>query len=590
MRLAAPRPTHRSATPATLLVRFALPLLLPIVACGTVADKSDRFLEGTEPDAPLPTVPRAPGDAVGAPRVVLLAVPGLSASLVERGMREGWMPVLRRLRIDATWQRLAAPGPDERSGAVPAGSTLLLGAAGDPGAAWYVHDRAAEAAFGGAVPPGMGATVPQVGFALSGTIVDRVAGAGRGVLSLRWPVGLVDPGANLLDLRGGAFPDLSFGEGRYVFVRESPDAPARHERAGGVELEIARSTGGRAFDVFRFEVEGPPDGGVDAPRLTSVVEAFLPPDRSRARLLSSEDEVELVAGRWSEPLALRFTTEGGAAIFGRTRAYLRPTGLPRMELLLDAPDFDPVRPPRWQALSTPPELAAEWESRYGPLPGASSGRALQAVLDGVLDARDAAATLEDRHRERRRLLEEAVASGGSALTLQWLPVAEDAARLVAAMSDRDREVELFGRRIAWSDSPEAVASAVDEVVGALVAASSSDVASGDLTVVVVAPYGSTGGEPDPSEGWWAVTRLTGASTASPRLADFAPTIARLLAVSPPHGSRGIAWAYGPPMARLPEVELSHERFVEERDGASDEDAPGDGGPGDEEPAGADPER
>lgn len=559
---------HLSLFPLALLFFSALP------TCG-LSQKTGRFLEGTAPDEEVPTVPRPPQDAdqdrLRGPRVVLLALPGFSAGMAERGMREGWLPVLRRLRIDATWQRLSAGVDAAPMSALRAGSTLLLGAERDPGVPFYVADAAASVLFPDGAPPGYAATLPRLGFPLAGTIYDHAARAGKDALVLRWPVGLADAGRGGRDLRGGALPGVSFGDDGYTAVRETTGERARRVLPHGVVIDVPRSTGGAEFDLFRFEIAGPHDGPIGAPALVTLVEAFASPDRSSVRVASSAGEVEATAGEWSEPLALRFRSTAGQALFARSRVYLRPTGLPRMELLVEAPQFDPLRPPAWQPLSSPPELAAEVEERFRPQhsPTTTAGTPASAILDGIIDPRDAAATLEVDHHDRRRLFEEVIALGDADLVVQWLPLVEDTLKLVHATSDQDREVEMFGQRLPWTSIDLAGAAALDEVIGSVVMAASAARHEEEVTLVVVAPYGITAGRPDATEGWWAVTRLTASSTAAPRLADIAPTVAQLLGIAPLPGVQGIAWSYGPPMPRLPNAEYTHERFVEpeEEDGA-----------------------
>ncbi len=507
-----------------------------VVGCSAVSEKWDRFLEGTEPDRPAPTVPPpplGPDEAAPGPRVVVLSLPGLSADDVERGMRDGLLPGFRHLRTRGTYARLVEGATD----AAAADAALLT--ATEPAGVVAPFARAPV-------------EVPDLGRSISvarpvdagGTTVSaagRIAAAGRRVEIVRAHSAFAPGGAR--SLFGGAWPTLGTGTAPYTLAieRDAPGEPV--VSPGGVRVAVVSPTGDAERDVFLIDVYGPPrlrDGFPSTARLRVTATK----DRARASVIGADDRVELQAGRWSRPMALRFELGEGAPLHGRARLYLRPTGSGRLELYVEPPDFDPTRPPPWQPLSSPPEFVRELAGRVETVPRFSDPLPAAALRDGVLSVGDAAARIEAAFEVERATFERELLGGDFDLLFQSFGLAEQAGRLVSG--DDDAPVVFFGLRVPRHALGDAAAGRLDSLVRSALLVADSGRLGPAVSVVVV---GGTG-----PGAWFAIDRR-GADLRSTSLADVGALPAALLGVPLPRGVTGWVNATGEPMEPLPEVEL-----------------------------------
>jgi len=501
---------------------IALLCFLPVLlSCGTVSDKLTRARQGTEPDRPGVTVPPAPlgpGELPIPPKVVVLSVPGLDPERIEVGMREGWLPNLRRLRTSGTLTRMIAPTPAAATacaaGFFTGGGLDQHGIAGDlrrslsPGvpeavpASYRIDWRPREELFPRGAPDGYPERFPVVRSWLTPkTLPVVLAQSGLRSRILRARAGLsalVSPRTEVLG--AGALPDLSFGRGAYTFAMEDPALPARQVTArGGVLLRSLPSTRGEEFDTFLIRVPGPPRLAADreelappAPEESRQVETTitvrLTKGRSGGLARTSDHQVELTAGRFTEPLILRFEVAPGLELFGRSRLYLRPTGKKLMELYIEPPDFVPSRTPAWQAVSHPAEWAGELERLYGPLPRFGSAFPGEALADGLLDGRDAATALSSSFQAEHRLFSAQLVEGNFDLLYQSFSLLEETALIGPGANE---EVEFFGERVTRLRLLDAATAAIDQLLGEALAVMDSGRLGEQVTVILLAPYGAS---------------------------------------------------------------------------------------------------
>ncbi|MBI4878667.1 MAG: hypothetical protein HY812_03275 [Planctomycetes bacterium] len=492
-------------TTALLLV-----CLCAVLSCDALSDRYDRFMKGTEPDRAEPTVPpppQAPREAPAEPKVAVLAFPGLDLALVERGMMEGWLPGFRRLRTSGTRLQLDARVP---ASATAAAATFRVGAGTSrhgvlddwtmdleggrpvpaPGACRVRMAPLAEL-FPRGAPQGFPPALPLLESRLEQRSFLQDCGAGglRCVV-LRCAVGFPAlTGGKLKVLGAGALPDLSFGTGAYTFAVEDAALPERRETArGGVILRALPATRGAACDTFLIPVAGPPLLGEGASgRAVATIELRAAPDRARATAITSDHRIEVEAGRWSEPLVLRFAAAPGLDVFGRARLYIRPTGTRRMELYVEPPDFDPARPPAWQALSCPRDWGRELTARTGPLPRLAPAFPGAAFADAVLDARDAAAAVAAQFAAERRLFEWALVQGDYDVLYQSFSLLEDAAAIGPGAAE---EIEFLGERVPRQLLLDAATAAADQLVCATLAFVDGGALGRGATVIIYSPYGA----------------------------------------------------------------------------------------------------
>ncbi len=506
---AAPCPASRIGRVRTTTILLFV-CLCAVLSCDALTDRYDRFMKGTEPDRAEPTVPPAPGEpraAPAQPKVVVLALPGLDPELVERGMMEGWLPGFRRLRTNGTLLRLDAHVP---ACATSAAATFLAGAGpsrhgllgdwvvdlegGRPAlAAGACRVRMAPLAelFPRGAPQGFPPSLPLFESRLEERSFLQTTGAGdlRCVV-LRCPVGFPAlAGGSLKILGAGALPDLSFAAGAYTLAVEDAALPERRETPrGGIILRALPATRGAARDTFMIPVAGPPALAAGASgRVVATIELRAASDRSRATAVTPDHRVEVAAGRWSEPLVLRFAVAPGLDLFGRARLYLRPTGTRRMELYVEPPDFDPVRPPAWQALSWPRDWGRELTARTGPLPRLAPAFPGAAFADAVLDARDVAASIASQFAIERHLFEWALVQGDYDVLYQSFPLLEDTAAIGPGAAE---EIEFLGQRVPRQLLLNAATAAADQLVSATLAVVDSGVLGRGVTVIAYSPYGA----------------------------------------------------------------------------------------------------
>ena len=485
-------------------------LVLPaLLSCGTASEKYDRLKEGTAPDRPgmtVPPAPLAPGEGPIPPKIVVLSVPGLDPERVEEGMKDGWLPNFRRLRTNGTLISMVAPLPPS---ATATAASFLTGSglerhriAGDvrrgyqdgapvptPGA-YRVDWSATEELFPRGAPEGYPAQFPMVRSNLSyPSLPALLNGAGLRTRILRSEIGFSAlVGENTEVLGAGAMPDLAFGQGSYTFAKEDRSLPERQRTGrGGILLRSLPSMSGRDFDTFLVPVEGPPGMLPGRPdRIVTVVKVRLSPGRARGTAETGEDLVELVAGHWSRPLVLRFSIGPSLDLFGRSRLYLRPTGKKSMELYIEPTDFVPARTPPWLSLSYPEAWAGDLERLYGPLPRFSSPFPGDALVDGLLDGRDAAAALAASFAAQQRLMEAQLVEGNFDLFYQSFSLLEETALVGPGANE---EIDFFGRRVTRLRLLDAATAAVDKLLGAALAVMDSGKLGEQVTVILLSPYG-----------------------------------------------------------------------------------------------------
>ncbi|MFH0943674.1 MAG: alkaline phosphatase family protein [Planctomycetota bacterium] len=489
-----------------------LTLILPaLLSCGTAQEKYERLKQGTEPDRPGMTVPPAPlgpGEKPIPPKVVVLSVPGLDPERVEQGMKDGWLPSFRRLRTNGTLARTAAPLPPSATATC---ASFLTGSglerhqiAGDvrrgfqegapvpvPGG-YRVDWVPREELFPRGAPEGYPERFPVVRSNLTyPSLPALLNGEGLRTRILRSEIGFSAlVGEHTEVLGAGAMPDLSFEQGSYTFAIEDPSMPERQRTGrGGILLRSLPSTTGREFDTFLVKVEGPPGLLPGQPgRIETVVKVRLSKGRARGTAETAEDQVELLAGRWSRPLVLRFSIGPSLDLFGRSRLYLRPTGKKSMELYIDPPDFVPARTPPWQSLSYPEDWAGELERHYGPLPRFSSAFPADALVDGLLDGRDAAAALAASFEAEQRLMEAQLVEGNFDLFYQSFSLLEETALVGPGANE---EIDFFGQRVTRLRLLDAATAAVDRLLGAALAVMDSGKLGEQVTIILLSPYGAS---------------------------------------------------------------------------------------------------
>lgn len=482
---------------------------LVISGCDTLSERYERVRQGTEPDRPDETVPAPPGlenapDPV--PRVVVLSFPGLDSLLVERGMREGWLPNFRRLRIAGTYSRLLSESVPSRAGA---DATFLAGVGpakhgilGDvrrvvvdgtvrtAPSPWQVVTIPTADRYPRGIPESYPAQIPVIQSRLEvPTLFNQLGQHGKKSLVLRSAVGFPGLRADGLDVLGaGCIPDLSLGSGPYTFVREREGDPETEiTEEGGILISTGPSSGTDIDDVFMVPVFGPPEFKGGGGNLKTTVTVRVSKDRARATVITSMEKVELRAGIWSKSVPLFFEVASGLEISGRSRFYIRPTGLPTLELYVEPPDFDPVRPPPWQPVCRPPDLGRRLQAEYFELPRLSSSFPYAAYADGVLTARDAAAVLETSFKAEKKIFEGEVVQGEYDFLYQTFPLMEEVALLGEGVAE---EVLFFGRRVSRNRLQEAAVVALDGVLGSAMSVATSPREDSHLTVLVFAPYGT----------------------------------------------------------------------------------------------------
>ncbi len=538
---------------------------LGLAACGTVFEKSERVLEGTRPDRPSESVPARPGSMPASlpPRVIVVVAHGLGADLVDRGMREGWLPHFRRLRTEGTLTRLEL-GPRERFAADAAFFTGSAGATGgEPRVSFVARPRDESLAL--LLPAGL----PRVAAAFDATtFVSSLAAGGVRCVVLGAAAGFDgEERANVSILPWGCLTDVSFGAAGATFAIEGA---RRSSSPGNVEVvEVEPSTRGERFDTFFVDVRGPMTAGGDSTPTTpaafpgppapstSRLEVRATKDRSRAEVVTSDDRAEVRAGRWSEPLALRFAIAPGVDVLGRSRVYLRPTGEPRLEFYVEPPDFNPRRGHPWQPLSVPTGFAAALAEVYGDLPRFGSSFPDAAFAAGLLGARDVSTCVASAFERERAVFEGELARSDADLLVLSTSFLLDVERIGPG---RGEEVDFFGRRIARDRIEEAAAGVIDEVLGSALTVAEDPNAPLTTDVLFLSGFGSSGA------GLFGATRRLARDAGVPSIEDVTATVVQQLGHAALAAASGTPLPLGPRMEPAPVAGLKRIERAEERMG------------------------
>jgi len=541
--------------------------------CGST-DAMNRVSKATQPDEPLPAVPKAPRSLSARPplpRVVMMIIPGLDSRRIEDGISKGILPTFERMRAEGLVCDVVMPGHDVDATNVLA--RFFLGAADAAGASDlsvpYVireqpsSDGSDDASEGvteeltdGAGP----AVFPVAESALaSAPLLDAACAGERSAFVLRCPLLLPLRGDQLPGglhvLGAGALPPLTYGDDSYLFVREGDDDIQTTVR--GTALTMRPATGDKDGDVFlvpiRLTLNQLPLGHLtmETTELFTTLEVRATKDRTRATLVSSEMSIDnLVTGQWSRPLRLGFQWGPRLRLVGRTRVYLVPTGTPVLHMLIETPTFDPIQPPAWQPLSFPAGLAAELDrSLLGPLPRFSEPLPFGAFEDGWLDVRDMASAIELAHHTESRLFQGVLVERDDELLIQWLPLLEQVEQVVRlgpgdAVTSGE-VIEFFGVRTHREHLADAALHRIDALVAAVLSVAASAEVEPEMTVMVWSPSGVL-----------AMNRQVDEVPTDVGIDDVSATVLSLLGVEKPASFTGEALRGGPLMPGLPIEELT----------------------------------
>jgi hypothetical protein len=489
------------------------------------------------------SVPLPPG-AVDAPpplsKVVVLQAEGLDPARLERGIRDGYLPNLRRLRIEGTMLSLrGAPNIDVLAGApVPAARDVMA-----PVVAWRAGRELVERHDYESVPdalPILEASAP------GGAPLRTYAGV------LGAPTAALAEPDDALAVLPGALPPASFDAGTFVFVREVPrDAKAGERRVpGGIVIEKPADTSGEFESIFVIELPGPPARQGDSePAMTARIEIVASRDRMRAQVRSGDDRLEVIAGTPSRPLRVRYEPSRDVTLYARTTVYLRPTGAERLECYLEPIEFDPILQPEWMATSKPREFAAALEREYGYLPRSFSPFPRAALAASLLDARDAVAFLAADFAAERAVLGGLLAASEFRLLHQSVRFVKDAEWFATQTFDADERFELAGRRVLATRTIDAAAGAFDVLVGDVLARIDKRDDRESITLLVCG--GGPGG------GILGMSRLAYDAEPLRDPADVAATVFALLEQPLPPRIAGSPLPLGAPLERRPEARFEH---------------------------------
>lgn len=506
-------------------------LFLLVVAACSGKDEAQKSVPLPPGSVELPPPPSS---------VIAVHVAGLDPELVDRGIREDFLPHLRRLRVEGTVIPLGSGGSDAfwtgRAAPLPApaiGFAKTLDRIERP-----ATDRLPE-------------QVPVLEFpAFDGGIVDGLAQAGYEVIALNAPPALVAAPLEHKRVFASRWPSAALESAGFHFVREIAGEPTSKPVPGGRVIETPPTSQTEDSALFLVELEGP-RVAPDAPPARARLELKVSKDRMRGEARTRDAFALLHAGRFSDPVRVRFDLSDDLAYYGRVRVYLRPHGLERLEAYVEPVEFDPILPPEWIAIASPSDYAAKLERAHGVLPRLGAAFPRAALDAGLLDARDAAAALDSAYAAERSLLSALVAVGGFRALFFETTLVDDArwfATLPPPAPGRDEKlVEIAGQRVPLSRVQDAVAGAVDRVIGELLVRLDKRERRESISLLVAATA------PDESTGLLAMSRLAYDVEPGRSMLDVPATVAALLEAGVLPGLAGTALPVGNPMERLVEI-------------------------------------
>lgn len=503
------------------------------------------------------SVPLPPGTEEVAPppsKVVLIYVPGLDSELVDRGMREEYLPNLRRLRVDGTQVTIGRASRSEfwsgRAEEFP-----LLPEVRDADAPTLLPDREPTR-----LPP----KLPTFAVSEFPSFVDLLAQNNVDVIALGAPYPVVTTDLPHKRAIAAGMPSATFDGGGFLFVREIEGGATTKEVPGGRVIEMRPSTSSRDEATFSVDVLGP-KLGVDGAALMARLEIRSSLDRMRAVVRSQDDASEIMAGRFSKPIRLRFQVSKDLVIYARTRVYLRPTGRERLEAYIEPLDFTPVLPPRWIRVSSPADYAAEVERAHGDLPGFNSPLPRAAMDLGLLDFRDGVAALDSNFAAARSTLGAVLADGGFRVLTAEFDLIEDAAWL-ATRGHEDEVVEFRGNRIAKPKFEAAAAGAIDKLLGEVLARVDKRDRKESISLILVTS--GRNGKP----GFASLSRLIYDIEPGRPVSDIVATACALVGVIEPPGIAGKSLPLGNAMEPLSESNFEKRPVREPESEAAGEEA------------------
>lgn len=505
-------------------------LLLVGVACGG-NDEAQKSVPLPPGSVELPPPPSS---------VIAVHVVGLDPELVDRGIREDFLPHLRRLRVEGTVVPLGAGG----STAFWTGATTAL-----PHPRFDFSrtlDRIARPAT-----DRLPESVPTIELpAVEGGVIDGLAAAGYETIAINAPLALALAHHEKKRVLAARLPSASLDSAGFVFVREAEGEASVRTVAGGTVIETTPTSSTEDSALFVVELAGPrvaPDG----PPVRARLELKLTKDRMRGEARTRDSFAPLHAGRFSDPVRIRFDLSDDLAYYGRVRVYLRPHGLERLEAYVEPVEFDPILPPEWITISSPPEYASALERAHGYLPRLGAAFPREALDAGLLDARDAAAALDSAYSAERALVSALVAVGKFRALFFETTLVEDArwfATLPPPPAGRDEKlVEIAGNRVPISRVRDAVAGAVDRLIGELLVRLDKRERRESISLLVAAT------DSDGAQGVLAMSRLAYDVSSGRPMVDVPATVAALLEAPAIPGLQGAALPIGNPMERLVEI-------------------------------------
>ncbi|MEX0713202.1 MAG: alkaline phosphatase family protein, partial [Pirellulales bacterium] len=290
-------------------------------------------------------------------KVVVVGFDGLEPKLVERLIERGELPNMARLRQQGSFARLATTCPAQTpvawstfaTGVNPGGHGIFDFIQRDPRT--YMPQLALNRyqQTNPFLPP------KAVNLRRGKTVWDALADHGLPSVVLRCPCtypagdvrGRLLSGMGVPDLRGGLGTSTFYTTAEGIKPRES-EAVVRvvPDQHGNIATHLLGPLNGKTRKPAEFEIR---------------VEAGPAPDRVIVRSTGEPRELELVEGRWSEWLKVKFKPGLLQSARGMVRFYL-VRGKP-LELYASPLNFDPQAP--IFPISFPAEYAAELESRLG---------------------------------------------------------------------------------------------------------------------------------------------------------------------------------------------------------------------------------
>ncbi len=515
-------------------------LVLRVVGCFVgallIGCQTDRSGEAKK------SVPLPPGtEEVPAPpsKVILFSVPGFDADHFEQEVRDGYLPNMRRVRVEGTVARIGAASR----------TALWTGSAkGTLAAPKLVYSPTKSLVQIRSDLDQIPEQLPALEFekATAGLIPDLTK-AGLQVIALRAPAAFMDPDDKNRRVLSGGIPAASFDNGRFLFVRETKaKEPVTTEVPGGRVLATPATARSGDGAIFVFQIEGP-RLAPDAPPLLAEIEIRTTRDRMRAEVRSKDDFEPAFAGVFTRPIRVRFEPTKDFSIYARCRVYIRPTGDESLQVYIEPVDFDPILPPAWQQLSSPANFAATLEKAHGTLPRFSGDFPHAALAAGLLDERDAAAALDAEFAAEKAIVSNTLAAGGFRVLLFETRVLDDVRWFDAVASTKpDAIVEFAGRRIKVSHMRDAAAGALDTLLGEVLARIDKRDRRESIALLVAASA------PDEKSGVFAMTRLAYDVEPGRPIEDVTATVFALLGVQPGPTMTGKPFPVGNMMERLTE--------------------------------------